>query len=61
MKAPSDAAIARAVREEDWDRVALYVLARFAQAASRMPGASIDELVAALTEPERRDERHRRR
>ena len=53
-------AIARAVRDEDWDRVALYTIARFLDAARRLPGASIDDLVAAITRPEHPRERPRR-
>ena len=55
-----DRAIAHAVQAEDWDRVALYTIARFLEAARRMPNATVDDLVAAITETEPTRERRPR-
>jgi hypothetical protein len=60
MKGDADP-IARAVRDEDWELVALYALVRFLEAARRTPDATIDDLIAALAEPEDGGERERER
>jgi hypothetical protein len=46
-----------AVRERDWDLVALYLLLGVARAAARLPEGSAADLISLLEAGGRRDER----
>ncbi len=51
-------ALAAALRRDDWERVALFVLLGIAEAARTAPPGAIDDVVALLAhEPEARDVR----
>jgi hypothetical protein len=54
-------AIAAAVRRNEWDRVALYLLVGVVKAAERLPPESLSELLALLEgDEDRREDRHGR-
>lgn len=51
-RAGGTAAMARAVRRGEWERLSLYLLLAFAAAADRAPAGTIDDLLALLADEE---------
>jgi hypothetical protein len=53
-------ALERAVRRNEWERVALALLIALADAARRAPPGTIDDVLALLSDEEGRDDARRR-